>query len=64
MISIDTNILLAAVEAKNAHHVTAATFLESITARDDVAMSELALAELYVLLRNPAVLGTPHSVGS
>ena len=59
MISIDTNILLPAVETKNAHHVRAAAFLESITARDDVAISELALVELYVLLRNPAVLGKP-----
>ena len=57
--SIDTNILLPAVETKNAHHVKAAAFLESITARDDVAISELALVELYVLLRNPAVLGNP-----
>ena len=59
MISIDTNILLPAVETKNAHHARAAAFLESITARDDVAISELALVELYVLLRNPAVLGKP-----
>jgi len=43
VISIDTNILLPAVETKNAHHVKAAAFLESITARDDVAISELAL---------------------
>lgn len=59
MISIDTNILLPAVEAKNADHVKAAAFLESLTARDDVAISELALVELYVLLRNPAVLSQP-----
>ena len=59
MISIDTNILLPAVEAKNADHVKAAAFLESLTARDDVAISEMALVELYVLLRNPAVLGQP-----
>ncbi|HMH52901.1 MAG TPA: hypothetical protein VK548_21870 [Candidatus Acidoferrum sp.] len=57
--SIDTNILLPAVETKNGHHVKAAAFLESINARGDVAISELALVELYVLLRNPAVLGKP-----
>ena len=51
--SIDTNILLPAVETKNAHHVKAAAFLESITARDDVAISELALVELYACCAIP-----------
>ena len=59
MISVDTNILLPAIETKNTHHAKAAAFLESISARDDVAISELALVELYVLLRNPAVLRRP-----
>ena len=59
MISVDTNILLPAVETKNTHHAKAAAFLESISTRDDVAISELALVELYVLLRNPAVLRRP-----
>ena len=58
MISIDTNILLPAVETKNAHHVRAAAFLESITARDDVAISEFVLVELYVLLHNPPSSGS------
>ena len=57
--SVDTNILLPAVETKNTHHAKAAAFLESISTRDDVAISELALVELYVLLRNPAVLRRP-----
>jgi len=61
MISIDTNILLPAVEVTNACHEKAAAFLESMTSRDDVAVSEFALLELYVLLRNPVILGKPLS---
>lgn len=59
MISIDTNVLFAAVEVSNAHHERAAAFLESLDGRDDVAISELVLLELYILLRNPAVLIHP-----
>ena len=59
MLSIDTNILLAAVEATNAQHATAATFVDSLQERVDVALSEFVLLELYVLLRNPAVLARP-----
>lgn len=59
MISIDTNILLPAVELGNSDHLKAAAFLESLQDRDDVAISEFFLLELYVLLRNPAVLARP-----
>jgi uncharacterized protein len=59
MISIDTNVLLPAVEAENRHHHKAAAFLASLNGRDDVAISEFVLLELYVLLRNPAVLAKP-----
>jgi toxin-antitoxin system PIN domain toxin len=59
VLSIDTNILFAAVEVSNASHEAAAAFLEGADARDDIALSELALLELYVLLRNPAVLVRP-----
>ncbi len=61
MVSIDTNILLPAVESKNPEHQIAAGFLNSLQARDDVAISEFALLELYILLRNPAVLDIPLS---
>lgn len=61
MISIDTNILLPAVEIRNSDHSQAATFLESLQAREDVAISEFILLELYGLLRNPAVLAKPLS---
>jgi len=59
MISIDTNILLPAVESKNPLHLKAASFLETLHGRDDVVVSEFILLELYVLLRNPAVLAKP-----
>jgi len=59
MISLDTNILLAAVESRNTDHSRAAAFLESLQDRWDVAICEFILLELYVLLRNPAVLAKP-----
>jgi len=61
MISLDTNILLPAIESRNAHHPKAAAFLESLQDRQDVAICEFILLELYVLLRNPAVLAKPLS---
>lgn len=59
MMSLDTNILLPAVETRNASHARAAAFLHSLQAREDVAISEFILLELYSLLRNPVVLGQP-----
>lgn len=61
MISLDTNILLPAVESRNVHHQRAAAFIESLRDRQDVAIGEFILLELYVLLRNPAVLAKPLS---
>ena len=59
MLSIDTNILFAAVETSNPLHASASAFVEHVEARDDIALSEFVLLELYVLLRNPAVLVRP-----
>lgn len=59
MISIDTNILLPAVDTDNADHPRAAGFLGALQDRDDVAISEFILLELYGLLRNPVVLRRP-----
>jgi len=64
MISLDTNILLPAVESSNPHHTAAAAFMQSLHGRDDVAISEFILLELYVLLRNPAVLARPLSASA
>ncbi len=59
VLSLDTNILLSAVETRNAEHAKSARFLNALDGRDDVVLSELVLLELYVLLRNPAVLVRP-----
>ena len=53
MISFDTNVLLPAVHAGAPGHQSAAEFLRSLQERDDVAVSEFVLLELYLLLRNP-----------
>jgi uncharacterized protein len=59
MLSIDTNILLYALNRDCPEHDVAAAFLSDCAARDDVAICELVLVELYQLLRNPAVLDHP-----
>lgn len=59
MLSIDTNILLPGVEGGNKAHAAASAFLESLRNREDVAISEFILLELYGLLRNPVVLARP-----
>ncbi len=61
MISIDTNILLPAVDTESAGHLRAAAFLEGLGDREDVAVSEFILMELYGLLRNSVVLRRPLS---
>ena len=59
MISVDTNILLYAQNADCPENPRALGFLHDISSRDDVVICELVLVELYLLLRNPAVLRTP-----
>lgn len=59
MISIDTNILLKCTREEAPGHRRAKDFLESLRDRSDVAVSEFVLAELYVLLRNQAVVHPP-----
>ncbi len=61
MLSIDTNILLYAQNQDCPEHERARAFIESCSNRDDVAICELVLLELYQLLRNPAVLARPMS---
>jgi len=56
VISIDTNVLLYSLNRNCVEHVAARAFVESCVNRKDVAISELVLVELYVLLRNPAVV--------
>jgi toxin-antitoxin system PIN domain toxin len=61
VLSIDTNILMYAQNADCAEHHPALTFVTECGESDDVAICELALVELYVLLRNPAVVSSPLS---
>lgn len=61
MISIDTNLLLFSYCAGSPHHVAAQRFLGAMSQRDNVALSEFVLTELYLHLRNPAVLTHPLS---
>ena len=61
MISLDTNILLPAVESRNKDHLRAAAFVRALSEREDVVIGEFILLELYGLLRNPAVLAKPLS---
>ncbi len=60
-LGLDTNLLLYALNAAASEHPAAVTFLKSQMDSTDVFLSELVLVELYVLLRNPAVLRTPLS---
>ncbi len=60
MLSIDTNILFHAFNEDSPSHVAAYAWITSIQRDEDVAISELVLAELYGLLRNPAV--SKHSL--
>jgi toxin-antitoxin system PIN domain toxin len=59
MLSIDTNLLFHAFNEDSPSHAAAYAWLGSLQGGDEVAISEFILAELYGLLRNPAVLKQP-----
>ena len=59
MLSVDANLLLYSYSEASPHHAAARQFIESLSAREDMALSEFILTELYLLLRNPAVLAHP-----
>ena len=59
MISIDTNLLLYSLNRDCPEHARARRFVQACADRSDVAIAELVLIELYVLLRNPAVVSRP-----
>ncbi len=64
MISIDTNVLLYALNRSCQEHGRARSFLEGLTERSDVILSELVLVELYLLLRNTAVVPRALNAGA
>ncbi|MBC7979668.1 MAG: VapC toxin family PIN domain ribonuclease, partial [Armatimonadetes bacterium] len=51
MISIDANILLFSYCESSPHHEESKAFLNSLARRDDVAISEFVLSEVYLHLR-------------
>ncbi len=59
MISCDTNILFVALESSRPGNALAREFLGCHQDDSEFAVCELALLELYVLLRNPAVARQP-----
>ena len=59
MTSADANILLYSYCEASPHHAAAEAFLTSYALREDMALSEFVLSELYLHLRNPAVLDDP-----
>lgn len=61
MLSIDANLLLYGYSEAAPEHQASLMFIESISPREDVALSEFVLTEFYLLLRNPVVLAQPLS---
>jgi toxin-antitoxin system PIN domain toxin len=63
MISIDTNVLLYSLNPDSIWHEAAADFLRQNLGVPSVriAITDYVLVELYVLLRNPAVMAKPLS---
>ena len=59
MTSIDANLLLYCYSQASPFHRRARAFIEALSPRSDVAVSEFVLVEFYTLLRNPAVLASP-----
>lgn len=61
MTSVDTNLLFYAYNVAAPQHEAAFAWMSGLLREDDVAISELVLAEFYRLLRNPSVLKAPLS---
>ena len=59
MLSIDTNLLFHAFNVDLPSHKAAYARLAAIPTKEEVAISEFILAELYGLLRNSVVLKHP-----
>ncbi len=59
MLSVDTNIILYAINSGCNEFPSARAFMDELAERDDVVICELVLVELYMLLRNRAVVGRP-----
>lgn len=64
MIAFDTNILFPFVVADHPAHPRAVKWIASLDEREDVAISEFVLVELYGLLRQPALMARPLDAAS
>lgn len=64
MLSIDTNVLLHGFNRDSPLHERAYEWIASIPQDTEVGISEFVLAELYCLLRNPAVVARPLKAAS
>ena len=63
MRSIDTNVLLYSLNEDCPEFHRATDVVDDLGRSRDVVISELVLVELYMLLRNPAVLADPLPAG-
>lgn len=61
MLSIDTNLLLYALNESCDEYDAAASFVAKHHHATDVAIADYVLVELYLLLRNPKVVSRPLS---
>jgi len=61
VISVDTNILLYALNPECAEFGPARELLETLKRSTEVVLCEQVLVELYLLLRNPKVVGHPQT---
>ena len=59
MTSFDTNIAVYAVNGASPWHEAAKQFFRSLARRQDVAVCELVLVELYLKLRNDKIFPRP-----
>lgn len=64
MTSCDTNVLFPALNADASGHTAATAFLEAHRTDQRFLLCEQVLAELYCLLRNPAVAARPLDAAS
>jgi len=61
MIGVDTNLLIAWLNASHAWHAPARSWFETQAPSQDLVLCELVLVELYGLLRNPKLWQRPLS---
>jgi len=61
MIAADTNIFVYAANQNSTHFQASRAFLQSHQDNPDFVLCELVLVELYMCLRNPAIMRSPLS---